>query len=249
MAARSPMPDRRSHRGPHPEDARLFAPDQHARLRQAVADLSWLLTRGYAWKSGLKIVGDRHALTERQRTAVWRSACSDEALGGRRQHERSIESLSGGPLAIDGYNLLITVESALGNGVILVGRDGCYRDLASLHGTYRKVEETVPALVRIGQYLASQGITRADWHFDRPVSNSGRLRDLAQTTAATHGWEWSVVLDPNPDRALAAAGFPVASTDSWVLDHADGWVNLARRLIESSVPEARVVDLFPPSQY
>lgn len=242
------MPDRRSHRGPHPDDARLFAPDQHAHLRQAVADLSWLLSRGYAWKSGLKLVGDRYALTERQRTAVWRSACSDEALAGRRRREQPLESLSG-PLAVDGYNLLITVESALGNGVILVGRDGCYRDLASLHGTYRKVEETVPALVRIGQYLASQGILRADWHFDRPVSNSGRLRDLVQTTAAAHGWEWTAALDQNPDHALAAAGVPVASTDSWVLDHADGWVNLARRLVESCIPGAQVIDLSLPSQH
>jgi len=243
------MPDRRSHRGPHPDDARLFASDQHACLRQAVADLSWLLSRGYAWKSGLKLVGDRYALTERQRTAVWRSACSDAALAGRRQRERPLESLPDGLLAIDGYNLLITVECALGQGVILVGRDGCYRDLASLHGTYRKVQETVPALVRIGQYLASQEILRADWHFDRPVSNSGRLRELVQTTAASHGWEWTATLDQSPDQTLAAAGVPVASTDSWVLDHADGWVNLARRLIESWMPGARVIDLSQSSQY
>ncbi len=157
--------------------------------------------------------------------------------------------MSGGSLAIDGYNLLITVESALGRGVILLGRDGCCRDLASLHGTYRRVQETAPALTRIGQYLASQGIRRAAWHFDRPVSNSGRLRELVLTTAAAHGWEWTASLDQNPDQALAAAGVPVASTDSWVLDHADRWVNLARRLIESCIPEARVIDLSLPSQY
>jgi hypothetical protein len=242
------MPDRRSHRGPHPEDARLFAPDQHARLRQATADLSWLLSRGYAWKSGLKLVGDRYALTDRQRTAVWRSACSDEALAGRRQRERAVATLSGSPLAIDGYNLLITVESALGRGVILVGRDACFRDLASLHGTYRKVEETVPALIRIGEYLATLAVSRAHWHFDRPVSNSGRLRDLVQETAAARGWAWSASLHTNPDRSLADAAEPVVSTDSWVLDHAISWVNLARQLIESCVPDARVLDLSLPPQ-
>ena len=38
------VPDTRKHRGPHPEDARLFADAMLPRLRAAVADLSWLLT-------------------------------------------------------------------------------------------------------------------------------------------------------------------------------------------------------------
>ena len=37
------MPDKRHHRGPHPADAELFAPAAVPRLRDAVADLSWLL--------------------------------------------------------------------------------------------------------------------------------------------------------------------------------------------------------------
>ena len=50
-------------------------------------------------------------------------------------------------LWIDGYNALTTIESALSGSVILRARDGCYRDMASMHGTYRKVQETVPAIV------------------------------------------------------------------------------------------------------
>ena len=45
-----------------------------------MADFSWLLTRGYAEKGALKLVGDRFSLTERQRLAVMRSACSDQHL-------------------------------------------------------------------------------------------------------------------------------------------------------------------------
>ena len=71
------MPDTRRHRGPHPEDAELFAPASWPALRAATTDLSWLLSRGYAEPSSLKLVGDCFQLTERQRTAVMRSACSD----------------------------------------------------------------------------------------------------------------------------------------------------------------------------
>ena len=67
------MPDTRRHRGPHPQDAELFASETHPTLREAVNHLSWLLTRGYAERSSLKLVGDRFGLQERQRRAVMRS--------------------------------------------------------------------------------------------------------------------------------------------------------------------------------
>ncbi|MCU0914495.1 MAG: DUF434 domain-containing protein [Planctomycetes bacterium] len=151
------MPDTREHRGPHPEDAKLFAPEMLPRLGAAAADFSLLLTKGYAEKSALKLVGDHFSLTQRQRVAVMRSSCSDQQLQSRRARCVPVEDLAGRPLAIDGYNLLITIEAALSGGLIFRGRDGCCRDLASIHGTYRKVEETIPALQLIGDFLASIG--------------------------------------------------------------------------------------------
>ncbi len=60
------MPDKRTHRGPHPADVKLFAPAAIADLRAALADFSLLLTKGYAEKSSLKLVGDKFSLMERQ---------------------------------------------------------------------------------------------------------------------------------------------------------------------------------------
>ena len=42
------MPDKRTHRGPHPSDTKLFAAGVIADLRTALADFSLLLTKGYA---------------------------------------------------------------------------------------------------------------------------------------------------------------------------------------------------------
>ena len=237
------MPDKRTHRGPHPQDGRLFAPDQHVRLREAVADLSWLLARKYAVTSALKLVGDRHSLTERQRMAVWRSACGDESLAGRLGRMRSPGDLTHETITVDGYNLLITIESALGGGVILIGRDGCYRDLAGLHGTYRKVKETLPAILLIGEYLAGLSIEQAEWYLDSPVSNSGRLRGVLLDVAGQHGWNWQVRLQHNPDRQLVESGKTAVSSDSWVLDHCASWANVPRTLIEARIPGAHLIDL------
>ena len=64
------MGDTRSHRGPGPEDRDLFSADQLPALRHAVADLSWLLSRGYAMPSALSLVGNRFDLAARQRSML-----------------------------------------------------------------------------------------------------------------------------------------------------------------------------------
>ena len=237
------MPDRRRHRGPHPEDERLFAPASHQALRSAVGDLSWLLGRGYAEPSSVKIVGDRYRLTSRQRIAVVRSACSDERLLARRSKCVAPEMLAGRDLAIDGYNLLITIESALAGGVVLQGRDEACRDLASIHGSYRTMQETLPALELIGRSLTALDVSAATWLLDSPVSNSARLRGRMLDLAGQHGWPWCVDLCRNPDQALIDGGRTVVTSDSVVLDGCREWTNLARTIIEGHVPDAWVVTL------
>lgn len=237
------MPDRRTHRGPHPEDGRDFAPAAVPALGAATSDLSWLLTREYALPSALKLVGDRYQLTARQRTAVSRCACSDRQLRRRTDHRQTPASLAGADLWIDGYNVLTSIEAALSGGVILRGRDGCLRDMASMHGSYRKVAETLPALELLGTILHSWRVASCRWLLDAPVSNSGRLRGLMLGVAARRSWHWTVDLVPDPDSMLAGADGPVATADSAVLDQAANWIALAAIAVETRIPQAWIVDL------
>jgi len=237
------MPDKRTHRGPHPEDAKLFAPEAIDDLRHAMADYALLLTKDYARKSSLKLVGDKFSLTKRQRLALMRSTCSDKQLASRTRRYVAVEALAGRRIAIDGYNLLITIEAAMSGGVIFKGRDGCYRDLASIHGTYRKVTETVPAVELIGKSLKEVGTAKALWLLDSPVSNSGRLKTLIGQLAHENGWDWEIKLLLSPDAVLVKAGDIVASSDSVVLDRCVNWVNLAEEIINRRLDSAWVVDL------
>ena len=237
------MPDKRTHRGPHPEDAKLFAPPVWPSLRKAVADLSWLLSAGYADKSALKLVGDRYNLTQRQRMAVRRCACSDFALTRRRSHEVPRPDVADQTLLLDGYNVLTTIEAGLAGGVIIAGRDGCYRDLASMHGTFRKVTETVPAIELVGRVLADLGVKSCVWYLDRPVSNSGRLKAAILQIAGESQRDWQVELVNNPDAILAAGDAIAATADSVILDQCRRWFNLARLVTVSSLPDAWVVGL------
>jgi hypothetical protein len=237
------MPDKRTHRGPHPADEKVFAPVAISNLRLALADFSLLLTKGYAGKSALKLVGDRFSLTERQRLAVMRSACSDQQLASRSQSRIEPENIAGQSIAIDGYNVLITVEAAMSGGVILKGRDGCYRDLASIHGTYRKVTETIPAVKLIGEFLREIGADNTLWLLDSPVSNSGRLRTLIGELARENDWNWEIELLLSPDAELKKTSLIVATSDSVVLDGCKSWLNLATEIIMKKLPSARAIDL------
>ena len=179
------MPDTRTHRGPDPRDAEAFSPRAIPSMSAGVDHLSWLLTRGYAHRSALKLVGDRWSLTDRQRMAVLRCSCADGSRERRVRHRCSSEDARGRPIAIDGFNVLTTVEAALGGAPVLRARDECLRDVAGLHGTYRKVEETRPAIALIGEFLADRGVGPALWCLDRPVSNGGARREQSGRSAGT----------------------------------------------------------------
>ncbi len=237
------MPDQREHRGPHPQDCQLFAVEMEPALRQATGDLSWLLARRYAPGSALKLVGDRYSLRARQRVAVARCACGDDELAHRQQHQVGTLDLQHQDLWIDGFNVLTSMEAALSGGVILHARDDCYRDMASMHGSYRKVDETIAAIHILGELISDLKVATCRWLMDEPVSNSGRLKTMLRIAADQHNWKWQVDLVPDPDPVLIHTNQIVATADSQILNKTQRWFNLARVAIDSQVRDAWILDL------
>jgi hypothetical protein len=237
------VPDTRRHRGLHPDDPVLFAPEALPRLRAATQELSWLLGRGYAPDSALDLVGRRHELRLRQRAAVARCACAEAKALARAARMQPPDALRGQALLVDGFNALTTLEVALSGGIVLVARDATLRDIAGVHGSYRTVVETVPALERIAGASQALGVRDCEILLDAPVSNSGRLRSVIDALARERGWNLRARVVPDPDPVLAQASEIVATADGELLDRCGRWFNLARVCVESSVPAARVVDL------
>ena len=197
----------------------------------------------YALHSAAELVGNRHSLTARQRIAVSRCACTDEARQRRSQREIIPTQLRDHELWIDGFNVLTGIEAALAGGVILLGCDGCLRDLANSYARHHEVQETLPALRLLGAATAAWGVRRCQWWLDRPVSNSGRLKRRILDLAAANGWDWQVELVFNPDKLLAESSEVIATADSAILDRCQRWVNLARLVITQNAANARIIDL------
>jgi hypothetical protein len=175
--------------------------------------------------------------------AVARCAATLAAVQARERRRVPPEQLRGLELWVDGFNVLTILESALAGGVILVGRDGCCRDVAGVHRRYRKVLETASALQLLGQTAGELGVVKVHWWLDEPVSNSGRLRSLILDMASQRRWPWEVDLVPNPDRVLSRTEHVVATSDCVILDRCRRWFNLSRWVISNRISGARVVDL------
>jgi hypothetical protein len=227
----------------HPQDAALFGAAELPALRAATGELCWLLERGYTQEASLKLVGDRHALERRQRAAIARCACADSRAQARLSRMAPAAALSGQRLEVDGFNVLTTLEVTLSGGIVLLGRDGVLRDIAGVHGSYRAVEETVPALEHLAEFLRGLGVADCEILLDAPVSNSGRLRARIDELARERGWRVAARVVADPDATLSRSAQIVASADGALLDRCGRWFNLARACVGSRIPHARIVDL------
>jgi len=226
----------------HLNDQALFSGEPLLRLRDAVYEFCWLLNRGYARHSVMQLVGDHHQLVKRQRLAISRAACSNISRELRKTTCLQIEQIKDRQLVIDGFNLIISVETAMAGGLLLRCCDGCIRDIAGIHGTYRLVHETRQAVELIGNVLQAFSPASVLWLFDKPVSNSGRLAEMVRDIATVHHWNWQAELIDNPDQVIRNSGKVAITSDSAILDGGVQWVNLGAYLTTNHFHESWLID-------
>jgi len=213
------------------DDYKIFSPPQILKLKTAQEELRFLLDRGYPIKSAMTFVGNHHQLTVRQALAVTRATSSRASLELRQKKRLAPEALAGRTVYIDGFNLIITLEVALSDGMLFVGQDGCIRDLAELRGSYRLIPQTSKAIELIHDALTKLNAGKAVIYLDQPVSNSGRLKEKIYEI----NWPISVDVEivRSPDALLKKLPC-VVTGDSVILDECESWFNMTAHILEQS---------------
>lgn len=237
-----------SNRGAHPEDPEQFGPAQRDRLRAAVRDLSWLRTRGYDGAAPRKLVGDRYRLKRRQRNAVARSSCGDATRAHRLRTRVPPDEVSGKTIRVDTFNVLITVETALGGGYLFIGRDMAFRDVNPLQGSYRIVRQTNPALRHLAETLHTLSPEKVIWHLDRSISNVGRVKVRLETVLSDSELSGTIREEDNVDAVLRRSGDLVVTSDSEILDATRSWLHLEALVHDLHIPHANLIDLRPDGE-
>jgi hypothetical protein len=219
-------------RGKEASDDDLFGTEKiQLKLKEAVTDLSYFLSRGYGEKATLALVGNRYRLNSRQQQAVRGMSASQSQIENRLSKEIQSSDLEGKEIAIDGFNALILLESILSNAYVFKGQDGFIRDLSSVHGTYKRVKQTSQAIEMIADFYIKEKIKTIYWFFDKPVSNSGRLKKMIEEIALENQYDWKVELVYNPDKVIAESNWIAVTSDAWILDNASANFNLMKYML------------------
>ncbi|VXB85148.1 conserved hypothetical protein [Flavobacterium sp. 9AF] len=234
---------KQSNRGKEAKDDFFFStPKFLAAIQEALLDMHYLLSRGYSEKNALSIVGNRYKLASRQQKAVQGMSVSKEQLLLRKEKEVKYENLANKKLVIDGFNLLILLESTLSQAYIFKGLDGCYRDLSSVHGNYKTVNQTEQVIRLVIDFCKENKLDVVLWIFDKQVSNSGRIKAKIEAMAKANKMRWEVRLEDNADQILIQTEAIVVSSDKMVLDYANQWFNLASHLIEKKIASQTIFE-------
>lgn len=225
------MPTRQKHRGANPRDAELFSNKYFERLGSAVQDLYFLRSKGYGDSASLKVVGDRYRLVKRQRYALERIVTTRDEIQSARKRQVALDTLQGKEILIDGFNVLIFVEVICSGGFVFECLDGTFRDIASVHGSYNKVQETEASIDLIGRTLTRFQPESVTWLLDKPVSNSGRLKKLLLSIAYDRGWNWQAAVVANPDDQLMNhESAVILSSDRQVIGNCHAWFNITSHI-------------------
>jgi hypothetical protein len=214
-------------------------------LPEAATDFRFLLSRGYPRQNALDLVGNRYGLEHTARQLLHRGVFAPVAAAARRAKLRLLRDVPGLPLALDGHNVLITLECAARGLPLVAADDGFIRDVGEISGAFKVSPATDRVLARLADYLAEHTAGPVDVFYDAPLSRSGELARRTREVFASRNLAVQAAAVPVPERLLS--GFPgaIATSDTALIDAHATVVDLAGEIIRRR-PSWRLIDLRQP---
>ena len=200
------------------------------KLIKAAEEIRYLINRGHPKDSVIRFISDHYCLPKDQRLVLTRTVIESSIACLRMAKALPIEALRGKIVYVDGYNVLITLESLLEDYPVYMCDDGFLRDTRGIHSCYKCSEFTVPAIVEMVGLLASPDPSRIEILFDQQISRSGELARLTRSIMADKSLPGDARTARNVDYLLKTAKFTVATSDGNVIDAAPYVVDLPRHL-------------------
>ena len=204
-------------------------------LQGAAEDFCYLLNREYPRKTSLELVGNRYGLDYDQRHLLHRGVFSKADSESRRRKKIHLREIRGRNLAIDGYNVIITIEAGLSGRPLVLGDDGFIRDISGLSGAFKKTLKTEEALQLIFSALKKVKPRQTLFLFDSPISMSGKLAQEVRDRLNREDLSGDARAVKVPERILI--GFPgvVATSDTAIIDESQKVADLAGNIIKKRI--------------
>jgi hypothetical protein len=195
-------------------------------LERAAQDARYLVDRGYPKDSAINFVSNHYCLPKDQRAVLIRVIVESALACARKAKALSLEAFREGVVFVDGYNVLITVESQMAGYPVYQCDDGFLRDTRGVYGSYKCSEFTVAAIFAIMDLLALATPSRVEVLLDQQMSRSGVLAEKIRSIMAKRCLPGDARTAPDVDHLLKTAMSIVATSDGNVIDAASHVVDL-----------------------
>jgi len=212
-------------------------------LQKAAKDFRYLLNRGYPRKGSLELVGNRYDLTFDERHLLHRGVFSNIDSEARHQRVVSPRAIRNEDLAIDGHNVLITVEAGLSGRPLILADDGFVRDISGLSGSFKKTEMTEKAIRLIVTFLRKWKPRHTLFLFDAPISKSGILAQELRTLLKKEGLPGDALAVKVPETILIGFQGVIATSDTAIIDRSKRVIDLAGDIIRAKIGSVSLLKL------
>lgn len=201
-------------------------------IKKAAIDFRYLLDRGYPRRASLELIGNRYQLDSDERHLLHRSVFSKKDSQIRLKKKIPLNELKGRSLAIDGYNVLITIEAGISKRPLILGDDGFIRDISDVSKNYRKSQITLEALKLIFKTLNKIKPNYTLFLFDSPISRSGELAHEVRDFLKKERLSGNAMAIKVPEHILIGFKGIIATSDTAIINKSRKVVDLAGDILK-----------------
>lgn len=201
-------------------------------LTKAIQDVRYLLSRGYNRVVTIRFVADSRRVTLSERYVLIRGVYDETEAEKRRKKLVKTRSIADQIVSVDGYNLLITVESMLAGKLLIQCDDSTTRDISAVFGKHKITKRTFQALQMILQIFKENNPKEVRFYYDKQVSKSGQLASVTRRMLEEVGLKGTAATAQKSDMATLKSGGIIVSSDSVVVQKAENVLDLAGELAE-----------------
>ncbi|BAP62330.1 DUF434 domain-containing protein [Methanococcus maripaludis] len=189
-------------------------------------DLKYLLNRNYRKKSALDFVANHYGLNAFERNFFGRCVFSDDHLEVVNKKITDLtKDFKTKSIAIDGFNVLITLESLI-EGVAIFCEDNVIRDLKYQKG-YKLTEKSEEKIEIILKTMLKLNLNNFDVYFDEPTSKSGEISKITRNLMEKYSISGEVILSKKVDFELKHYEF-VATSDFHIIKNVTGFLDIPK---------------------
>ena len=199
-------------------------------LEKAAEDIRYLLDRGYPQQGAVAFVCAHYRLGEESRYLLLRTVVSREVAERRKAKFLPCNGIDGSSIVIDGYNILIGMESILEKRAYYCD-DGVIRDIKGVFRNYKTSERTETTIELILQFLKENNTSCVCFLLDSQMSKSGMLAKMIRERLRVAGLNGDARTSEHVDYDLKSSKYIVASSDGVIIDEAEKVVNFLHCLV------------------